>query len=104
LEKIQAEEKKIKILRKELAAWHRAERIRKYIAAMRESAAKDAEWIASAERQADRLDPSTPELTGAWGWSLTPLSRSNFGLLKRGLPNRARPPGSRQTAEGASEY
>ncbi len=33
-----------------------------------------------------------------------PLSRSSFGLLKRGLPNPARPPGSQQTAEGVSEY
>lgn len=60
LEKIEAEEKKIRILRKEATAWHRADRIRKYIAAARESGAKDAEWIAWAEREADRLDPLKP--------------------------------------------
>ena len=57
LEKIQAEEKEIKSLRKDVAAWHRAERIRKYVAAVREGALKDAEWIGWAERQADRVDP-----------------------------------------------
>jgi hypothetical protein len=56
-EKIQIEEKKIRALRRDAAAWHRAERIRKYVAAARESAGKDTEWIAWAERQADRLDP-----------------------------------------------
>lgn len=57
LEKIEAEEKKARVLRREVAAWHRAEHIRKYVAAVRESALKDTEWIAWAERQADRLDP-----------------------------------------------
>ena len=57
LEKIEVEEKKIRVLRKEAIAWHRAERIRKYIAAVRESGVKDAERIAWAERQADRIDP-----------------------------------------------
>lgn len=37
LEKIQVEERKIRALRKDAAAWHRAERIRRYIAAMRET-------------------------------------------------------------------
>lgn len=57
LEKIRAEEKRIKLLRRDAGAWHRAERIRKYIAAVRESGAKDVEWVAWAELQADRLDP-----------------------------------------------
>jgi hypothetical protein len=57
LTQIEKEETKIKELRREAIAWHRAERIRKYIAAVRESAAKDAEWLAWAERQADRIDP-----------------------------------------------
>jgi hypothetical protein len=57
LEKIRAEEKRIKLLRRDAVAWHRAERIRKYVAAVRESAAKDAEWLTWAELQADRLDP-----------------------------------------------
>ncbi len=60
LEKIAAEEKKIRVLRKETTAWHRAERIREYIAAARESGVKDAEWITWAEVQADRLDPLKP--------------------------------------------
>ncbi len=60
LEKIEAEEKKTRVLRKEATAWHRAERIRKYVAAARESGVKDAEWIAWAERQANRLDPLKP--------------------------------------------
>ncbi|MGD0965953.1 MAG: hypothetical protein ABSA57_18870 [Candidatus Acidiferrales bacterium] len=57
LEKIRAEEKRMKLLRRDAGAWHRAERIRKYIAAVRESGAKDAEWLTWAELQADRLDP-----------------------------------------------
>lgn len=57
LEKIEAEEKKIRLLRREVLAWHRAERIRKYVAAARESAVKDREWIAWAQQQADRIDP-----------------------------------------------
>ncbi len=36
--------------------------------------------------------------------TVTDVRISSFGLLKRGLPNPARPPGSRQTAEGVSEY
>jgi hypothetical protein len=60
LTKIHAEEKRIAILRKEATAWHRAERIRKYIAAAHASGARDAEWIAWAARQADRLDPLKP--------------------------------------------
>jgi len=60
LEKIEAEEKKVKVLRKEAVAWHRAERIRRYVAVARESGLKDAEWIAWAERQADRVDPLKP--------------------------------------------
>jgi len=66
LEKIEAEEKRIKTLRKEVISWQRAKRIREYIAAVREEAtgntdadarAKASEWIKWAERQADRLDP-----------------------------------------------
>lgn len=57
LEKIQMEKKRIKSLRRDAVAWHRAERLRKYIAAVRQSSAKDTEWIAWAETQADRLDP-----------------------------------------------
>ena len=57
LEKIRAEEKLIKLLRRDAGAWYRAERIRKYVAAVRESGAKDAEWLTWAELQADRLDP-----------------------------------------------
>lgn len=57
LKKIQTEEKRIKALRRDAVAWHRAERLRRYIAAVRESSAKDTEWIAWAESQADRLDP-----------------------------------------------
>jgi len=38
------------------------------------------------------------------GWCLPTSRRSSFRLLKRGLPNLARPPGSPQTAEGVSEY
>lgn len=62
LEKIRAEEKRIKTLRKEVVAWHRAQRIRDYLAEARESGVKDAEWISWAQREADRLDPlkSTP--------------------------------------------
>jgi len=43
-------------------------------------------------------ESSTPESARAWGWCLPPLSRSSFGLLKRGLPNprdllaRGKPP------------
>jgi hypothetical protein len=57
LEKIRAEEKRIKLLRRDTGAWYRAERIRKYVTAVRESGAKDAQWLAWAELQADRLDP-----------------------------------------------
>lgn len=66
LDRIEAEEKKIKTLKKEAVAWHRAERIRKYAAAVRERAeaktdaserAKILEWTDWAERQADRIDP-----------------------------------------------
>jgi hypothetical protein len=60
LEKIRAEEKRIKTLRKEVVAWHRAQRIRDYLAEARESGVKDAEWIAWAQREADRLDPLKP--------------------------------------------
>lgn len=57
LEKIREEERRIKVLRRDAIAWQRADRLRKYIAAVRESGAKDAEWLAWAELQADRLDP-----------------------------------------------
>jgi hypothetical protein len=66
LQRIEEEEKKIKTLKREAAAWWRAERIRNYIAATRSEAAtqpdanqrtKLLEWIDWAERQADRIDP-----------------------------------------------
>ncbi|SRR6266404_270169 len=60
LVKIEAEEKRIRVLRKEATSWHRADRIRKYIAAALESGVKNAEWITWAERQADRIDPLKP--------------------------------------------
>jgi len=60
LAKIHAEEKRIKTLRKEVVAWHRAERIREYVTAVREGGLKDAGWIEWAEREADRLDPLKP--------------------------------------------
>lgn len=57
LDKIRAEEKRIKLLRKDAVAWQRADRLRKYIAAVRKSESKGLEWLAWAELQADRLDP-----------------------------------------------
>ncbi len=60
LTQIEKEETKIKALRREAIAWHRAERIRKYVAAVHESTVRDAEWVAWAERQADRIDPLKP--------------------------------------------
>jgi macrodomain Ter protein organizer (MatP/YcbG family) len=45
LEQIEKEAKKIKALEREAIAWHRAERIRKYVAAMRSSAVKDAQLV-----------------------------------------------------------
>ncbi len=45
LEKIEAEEKKIRVLQKEATAWHCAERIRKYVAVARESGVKNAECL-----------------------------------------------------------
>jgi hypothetical protein len=60
LQQIEKEEKKIKALEREVIAWHRAERIRKYVAAVRSSAVKDALWVEWAERQADRIDPLRP--------------------------------------------
>lgn len=66
LEKIEAEEKKIRDLKKEAVLWHRAERIRRYIAAVRAGALRKSdkgegnkvlEWVEWAERQADRIDP-----------------------------------------------
>ena len=57
LTKIQMEEKRIKALRRDAVAWHRAERLRRYITAVRQISSKDTEWIAWAESQADRLDP-----------------------------------------------
>jgi hypothetical protein len=68
LERIVEEEKRIKTLEQDAAAWRRAQRIRKYIAAVAEGAAKETdsterarlkEWIDWAARQADRLDPLT---------------------------------------------
>src|SRR6266850_1937739 len=48
---------------------------------------------------ADRRTHPRYEFTaaGAWGWCLPPLSRGTVAPLQRGLPNPARPPGSRQT-------
>jgi hypothetical protein len=60
LRTIEKEEKKIKALEREAIRWLRAERLRNYVAAVRASAAKDAEWLAWAERQADRIDPLKP--------------------------------------------
>jgi hypothetical protein len=69
LEQIEKEEKKIKALEREAIAWHRAECIREYIAAVRRDAvrktdpedqAKVLEWVEWAERQADRIDPLKP--------------------------------------------
>jgi hypothetical protein len=69
LEQIEKEEKKIKALEREAIAWHRAQRIREYIAAARRDAvrrtdpedqAKVLEWVEWAERQADRIDPLKP--------------------------------------------
>ena len=66
LRQIEAEEKKIRALKKEAVLWHRAERIRKYVAAVREDAQRKSdqgegnkilEWVEWAERQADRIDP-----------------------------------------------
>jgi hypothetical protein len=57
LTKIQMEEKRIKALRRDAVAWHRAERLRRYITAVRQNSSKDTEWIVWAELQADRLDP-----------------------------------------------
>jgi len=60
LDEIEKEETKIKALKREAIAWHRAERIRKYVAEALATAVKDGEWIAWAERQADRIDPLKP--------------------------------------------
>jgi hypothetical protein len=66
LRRIEEEEKKIKTLKREAAAWLLAERIRNYVAAVRADAAqrpdsggrtKLLEWIYWAEQQADRVDP-----------------------------------------------
>jgi hypothetical protein len=66
LRQIEAEEKKIRALKKEAVLWHRAERIRKYVAVVREDAQRKSdqgernkilEWVEWAERQADRIDP-----------------------------------------------
>jgi len=66
LRKIEAEEKKVRVLRKEVIAWQRAKRIREYVAAVREGASTQADsgqqerilvWIEWAEVQADRIDP-----------------------------------------------
>ena len=60
LAQIENEEKKIKTLEWEAIAWHRADRLRNYVAALRASAAKNMEWLTWAERQADRIDPMKP--------------------------------------------
>jgi hypothetical protein len=71
LSQIGKEEKKIKALEREAIRWHRAERIRAYIEAVRQDALKNEdsenrpmvlEWVRWAERQADRIDPLKPSL------------------------------------------
>jgi len=66
LREIEDEEKKIKTMEHKAADWQRAQRIREYIAAVREKPARETdsvqtatlqEWIEWAERQADRIDP-----------------------------------------------
>ena len=66
LQRIEEEEKRIKGLKREVAAWARAERIRNYLAAVRNAASQEPdstrrlkilEWISWAEQQADRFDP-----------------------------------------------
>ena len=68
---IEKEEKKIKTLERDAIRWHRAERIREYINAVRNDALKKAdsedraallEWVTWAEQQADRIDPLKPSL------------------------------------------
>jgi hypothetical protein len=64
---IRAEQAKVRALRNAAANWSRAERIRAFISAARESATQHSqpvepgtpfgEWVLWAERQADRLDP-----------------------------------------------
>jgi hypothetical protein len=69
LRQIEREEKKIKALEREAIRWHRAERIREYIRAVRRDALQKTdsqdratvlEWGEWAERQADRIDPLKP--------------------------------------------
>ena len=69
LRQIEKEEKKLKVLEREAIRWHRAERIREYIGAVRRNAlpktdsedrVKTLEWVEWAERQADRIDPLKP--------------------------------------------
>ena len=66
LQRIEEEERKIKALKREAIAWTRAERIRNYLAAVRNVASQEPdstrrlkilEWISWAEQKADRLDP-----------------------------------------------
>ncbi len=68
---VEKEEKKIKTLERDAIRWHRAERIREYINAVRNDALKKAdsedraallEWVTWAEQQADRIDPLKPSL------------------------------------------
>ena len=69
LRRIEKEEKKIRTLEREAIRWERAQRIREYIEAVRRDAhqkpdsedrATLLEWVAWAERQADRIDPLKP--------------------------------------------
>lgn len=65
LRQIESEEKKVKTLEQDAASWRRAEDIRRYLEAVRESTGKMEaqdllkvlEWIEWAERQANRIDP-----------------------------------------------
>jgi hypothetical protein len=66
LKRIQEEESRISLLRRDAAAWGKSEQIRRYIAAVKNDVnrkpdssekTKTLEWIEWAERQADRIDP-----------------------------------------------
>lgn len=68
-ESIRAEQSKVRALRNAAANWSRAQQIRSFISAARDSAVRNAQpiqpgtpfgdWVVWAERQADRLDPLT---------------------------------------------
>lgn len=64
---IELEKAKLKELNEEVDAWHKSQRIRKYVAAVKQAVIKNKgeiaagseleEWLIWAEKQADRLDP-----------------------------------------------